>query len=104
MVARTLAAYARAGVAGFHIEDQVQSKRCGHLLGKQIAPLTEFISRIRAANAARAKIPGCDIVLIARTDAAQGYGLDEAMKRLKAAIKEGADGNDMVQSEKSNLI
>ncbi|EKM82203.1 hypothetical protein AGABI1DRAFT_112288 [Agaricus bisporus var. burnettii JB137-S8] len=91
MVARTVIAYARAGVAGFHIEDQVQSKRCGHLLGKQIAPSTEFISRIRAAVTARAKLPGNDIVLIARTDAAQTYGLDEALDRLKAAIAAGAD-------------
>jgi len=61
-------------------------------LGKQIAPLSEFVSRIRAAVSARAKIPGCDIVLIARTDAAQGYGLKEALTRLKAAVAEGADG------------
>ncbi|KAF9451179.1 Phosphoenolpyruvate/pyruvate domain-containing protein [Macrolepiota fuliginosa MF-IS2] len=91
MVARTVTAYARAGVAGLHIEDQVQSKRCGHLLGKQIAPLPEYISRIRAAVASRAKIPDCDIVLVARTDAAQTYGLDVALERLKAVIKEGAD-------------
>ncbi|GLB43256.1 putative phosphoenolpyruvate phosphomutase [Lyophyllum shimeji] len=91
MVARTVTAYARAGVAALHIEDQVQSKRCGHLLGKQIAPLPEFIARIRAAAAARAKIPGCDIVLIARTDAAQGPGMDEALKRLKLAVEAGAD-------------
>lgn len=55
-------------------------------------PLPEFISRIRAAVAARRKTPGCDIVIIARTDAAQGYGLDEGLDRLKAAVKEGADG------------
>ncbi|KXN83974.1 Carboxyvinyl-carboxyphosphonate phosphorylmutase [Leucoagaricus sp. SymC.cos] len=91
MVARTLTAYARAGVAGFHIEDQVQTKRCGHLLGKQIVSIDEYLSRIRAAVAARAKNPGCDIVLIARTDAAQSYGLDEALARLKAAVKAGAD-------------
>ncbi|KAF8074576.1 oxaloacetate acetylhydrolase [Lyophyllum atratum] len=91
MVARTVTAYARAGVAALHIEDQVQSKRCGHLLGKQIAPLPEFIARIRAGHAARAKVPDCDIVLIARTDAAQGPGMDEALKRLKLAVEAGAD-------------
>ncbi|KAG6900634.1 hypothetical protein C0993_007316 [Termitomyces sp. T159_Od127] len=91
MVARTVTAYARAGVAGLHIEDQVQSKRCGHLLGKQIASVSDFIARIRAAVAARARLPGCDIVLIARTDAAQSLGLDEALKRLKLAIEVGAD-------------
>ncbi|KAF9461508.1 oxaloacetate acetylhydrolase [Collybia nuda] len=91
MVARTVDAYIRAGVAGLHIEDQVQSKRCGHLLGKELAPLPEFIGRIRAAVAARAKISGSDIVIIARTDALQGQGMDEAMKRLKAAVAAGAD-------------
>ncbi|KAG6886852.1 hypothetical protein C0995_003946 [Termitomyces sp. Mi166 len=91
MVARTVTAYARAGVAGLHIEDQTHPKRCGHLLGKQIAPISEFIARIRAAAAARAKIPGCDIVLIAGTDAAQSLGMDEALKRLKFAIEAGAD-------------
>ncbi|KAG6846330.1 hypothetical protein C0991_001328, partial [Blastosporella zonata] len=70
----------------------VQSKRCGHLLGKQIAPIPEFLARIRAAVAARAKIHDCDIVLIARTDAAQSYGIDEALKRLKLAVEAGADG------------
>ncbi|KAG6895397.1 hypothetical protein C0992_001497, partial [Termitomyces sp. T32_za158] len=91
MVARTVTAFARAGVAGLHIEDQVQSKLCGHLLDKQIVPVSEFIARIRAAVAARARLPGCDIVLIARTDAAQSLGLDEALDRLKLAIEAGAD-------------
>lgn len=78
----------------------MQAKRCGHLLGKQIAPLPEFIARIRAAVAARARIPGCDIVIIARTDAAQGYGMDEALKRLKAAVEAGADGQSYLQCAK----
>lgn len=73
----------------------MQSKRCGHLLGKQLAPTSEFIARIRAADAARAKIPGCDIVLIARTDAAQEMGMNEALGRLKAAVGAGADGNEI---------
>ncbi|KAG6828555.1 hypothetical protein H0H92_007580 [Tricholoma furcatifolium] len=91
MVARTVTAYARVGVAALHIEDQIQTKRCGHLLGKQLAEIPEFLARIRAAVAARDKLPDCDIVLIARTDAAQGYGMDEALKRLKLAIEAGAD-------------
>ncbi|KAG6849165.1 hypothetical protein H0H93_010842 [Arthromyces matolae] len=91
MVARTVTAYARAGVAALHIEDQVQTKRCGHLIGKQIAPIGDFIARIRAAVAARSKIPDCDIVLIARSDAVQSFGMDEALNRLKLAIEAGAD-------------
>lgn len=53
----------RAGVAGFHIEDQLQTKRCGHLLGKQLVDGPEFIQRIKAAVYGRNSIPGgSDIV------------------------------------------
>lgn len=58
MVARTVTQYARAGVAGLHIEDQVQTKRCGHLMGKQVVSREEFLTRIRAAVIARDSIPG----------------------------------------------
>ena len=58
MVARTVTQYAKAGVAGLHIEDQVQTKRCGHLMGKQVVSREEFLTRIRAAVMARDAIPG----------------------------------------------
>lgn len=58
MVARTVQQYARAGIAACHIEDQVQTKRCGHLLGKQVVSREEFVTRIRAAVIARDAIPG----------------------------------------------
>ncbi len=58
MVARTVTQYVRAGVAALHIEDQVQTKRCGHLLGKQVVSREEFLTRIRAAVIARDSIPG----------------------------------------------
>lgn len=90
MVARTVEQYARSGVAGLHIEDQVQTKRCGHLKGKELVDLDVFVSRIRAAVAARKRI-GSDIVIIARTDSLQGLGYDEAIRRLKAVRDEGAD-------------
>lgn len=41
-----------------HIEDQIQTKRCGHLLGKQVVSREEFLTRIRAAVIARDAIPG----------------------------------------------
>lgn len=90
MVGRTVTGYIRAGVAGLHLEDQVVNKRCGHLKGKQLVDIAEYASRIKAAVMAR-KESGGDIVIIARTDALQGLGYDEAVKRLRAAIKEGAD-------------
>lgn len=90
MVSRTTEAYARSGVAGMHIEDQVQTKRCGHLQGKELVDQEVFMTRIRAAVAARKSV-GSDIVIIARTDALQKYGWEEAIKRLKAARECGAD-------------
>lgn len=90
MVARTVDQYARAGVAGLHIEDQVQTKRCGHLAGKELVDIEVYASRIRAAVAARKRM-GSDIVIIARTDAVQGLGYGEAIRRLKVARDEGAD-------------
>jgi len=92
MVARTVTQYARVGVAGLHIEDQVQTKRCGHLLGKQVVSREEFVTRIRAAVIARDSIPGgSDFVIIGRTDSAQVLGMDEAIFRLKLAADAGAD-------------
>ena len=58
MVARTVQKYIRAGIAACHIEDQVQTKRCGHLMGKQVVSREEFLTRIRAAVIARDSIPG----------------------------------------------
>lgn len=90
MVGRTVTQYIRAGIAGLHLEDQVVNKRCGHLKGKQVIDIKEYASRIRAACLARQQSGG-DIVIIARTDALQGYGYEEALRRLRAAIDEGAD-------------
>lgn len=90
MVARTVAQYTRSGIAGLHIEDQIQTKRCGHLGGKQVVPLEVFESRITAAVTARKQL-GSDIVIIARTDALQTHGFDEAVARLEAAVRAGAD-------------
>ncbi|KAJ7769688.1 Pyruvate/Phosphoenolpyruvate kinase-like domain-containing protein [Mycena maculata] len=86
MCARTTKLYARAGVAGFHIEDQVQQKRCGHLTSKQL----EYLVRIRAAANARTSLES-DIVIITCSDAAAGLGVAEAIARCKAAVAAGAD-------------
>ncbi|KAJ3513978.1 hypothetical protein NLJ89_g2634 [Agrocybe chaxingu] len=91
-VARTVRQYISAGVAGLHIEDQVQTKRCGHLMGKQVVSREEFITRIRAAVIARDSVPGgSDFVIIGRTDSAQVLGMEEAITRLKLAADAGAD-------------
>lgn len=90
MVARAVEQYARAGVAGFHLEDQVQTKRCGHLNGKEVVPIETYITNIKAAVATRKRI-NSDIVVIARTDALQTRGYAEAIARLRAARDAGAD-------------
>ncbi|PYH94482.1 Phosphoenolpyruvate/pyruvate domain-containing protein [Aspergillus ellipticus CBS 707.79] len=95
MVARTVQAYMTAGVAGMHLEDQVVTKRCGHLSGKELVSEEEYLARIRAAVLAREEVrsawPGADIVLIARTDSLQSLGYEAAVQRLKRAVEVGAD-------------
>jgi 2-methylisocitrate lyase-like PEP mutase family enzyme len=90
MVARTVEQYHRSGVAGLHIEDQIQTKRCGHLGGKTVVDVDTFVQRIRAAVQARRRLAS-DLVVIARTDALQTHGFDEAVARLRAARDAGAD-------------
>jgi 2-methylisocitrate lyase-like PEP mutase family enzyme len=90
-VNRTVREYIKAGLAGLHIEDQVQTKRCGHLMGKQVVSREEFLTRIRAAVNARDSVPGSDFVIIGRTDSAQVLGMEEAITRLKLAAAAGAD-------------
>lgn len=90
MVGRTTAAYINAGVAGFHLEDQVVNKRCGHLKNKELVDEATYVSRIRAAATVRQQL-GRDIVIIARTDALASLGYDAALSRLKAAVAAGAD-------------
>jgi 2-methylisocitrate lyase-like PEP mutase family enzyme len=82
MVGRTTAAYISAGVAGFHLEDQVVNKRCGHLKNKELVDEPTFVSRILAASTMRSQL-GRDIVIIARYDV--------ALTRLKKAVEAGAD-------------
>ncbi|KAF2098862.1 Phosphoenolpyruvate/pyruvate domain-containing protein [Rhizodiscina lignyota] len=94
MVARTVKSYIQAGVAGLHIEDQVQSKRCGHLAGKELVDPETYYARIRAAVLGREEMrstTGGDIVIIARTDSLQSLGYEEALLRLKKCIEIGAD-------------
>ncbi|EKV13734.1 Oxaloacetate hydrolase [Penicillium digitatum PHI26] len=90
MVSKAVQQYIQAGVAGFHIEDQIQNKRCGHLNGKKVVSLEEYLMRIRAAKLTKDRLHS-DIVLIARTDALQQHGYEECIRRLKAARDIGAD-------------
>ncbi|MGM9469377.1 methylisocitrate lyase [Streptomyces murinus] len=86
--ARTVQLMEDAGLAGLHLEDQVNPKRCGHLDGKSVVALEEMTHRIRAAVDAR-RDP--DFLLMARTDARAIEGLDAAIDRAKAYVDAGAD-------------
>ena len=58
-----------AGAAAVSFEDQLSSaKKCGHLGGKVIVPIAEFIQKLIAARLA-ADVLGVPTILIARTDA-----------------------------------
>jgi 2-methylisocitrate lyase-like PEP mutase family enzyme len=87
-VTRTVREFESRGVAAIHIEDQVSPKRCGHLDGKEVISREAFISKIRAAVAAR-RDP--DFLIIARTDANAVIGFEEAIARANAAFEVGAD-------------
>ncbi len=88
-VKRTVQGYAGAGFACVMIEDQLAPKRCGHTDGKQVVARDEAVARIRAAADARDE--GADILVMARTDANQTHGFDEAMWRMQAFAQAGAD-------------
>lgn len=87
-VARTIQTLEDAGLAGTHIEDQVNPKRCGHLDGKQVVDDDTALKRIRAAVDAR-RDP--NFLIMARTDIRAVEGLDAAIARAKALVDAGAD-------------
>ncbi len=87
-IARTVKSLIKFGAGAMHIEDQVQSKRCGHRPGKEIVPKEEMVDRIKAAADARID-PG--FVIMARTDALAVEGLDAAIERAVACVEAGAD-------------
>lgn len=87
-VIRTIEEYERAGIAGIQIEDQVSPKRCGHMEGQKIVPISEMIAKLRAATEARSNE---DTFIIARTDAISATGFDEAIRRGNIYRENGAD-------------
>ncbi|MFF0262339.1 methylisocitrate lyase [Streptomyces microflavus] len=86
--ARTVQLMEDAGLAGLHLEDQVNPKRCGHLDGKTLVGREDMVRKVRAAADAR-RDP--DFLLMARTDARGPEGLEAAIDRAKAYVDAGAD-------------
>ena len=87
-VARTIQELEDAGLAGCHIEDQVNPKRCGHLDGKTMVDLDTATKRIRAAADGR-RDPG--FLVMARTDLRATEGLPAAIDRMKSLVDAGAE-------------
>jgi len=87
-VVRSVREYEKTGVAGFHLEDQVSPKKCGHYEGKALVSCTEMVGKIRAAADTRRD---AEMVIIARTDARAVEGLQAALDRMHAYLEAGAD-------------
>ena len=87
-VARTVSLLEDAGLAGCHLEDQVNPKRCGHLDGKSVVSTADMVKRLRAAVSAR-RDP--NFVICARTDAAGVESISAAIDRARAYADAGAD-------------
>ncbi|GAB94958.1 methylisocitrate lyase [Kineosphaera limosa] len=87
-VARTVQEMENAGIAGLHLEDQVNPKRCGHLDGKQVVDEEAALRRIRSAVQAR-RDP--NLLIVARTDIRAVDGLDATIERATRLVEAGAD-------------
>ena len=87
-VRETVRGYEAAGVQAIQIEDQETPKKCGHTPNRRVVPLEDAVKRIEVAVESRRSK---DFLIIARTDARTGLGMDEALKRAKAFAKAGAD-------------
>lgn len=87
-VMQLIRAYEAAGAQCVQLEDQRSPKRCGHMEGKEVVPTADAVANIRAAASARSSK---SFKIMARTDARQTHGLDEALRRSEAFLAAGAD-------------
>jgi methylisocitrate lyase len=85
---RTAELYAQAGAAGLFLEDQAWPKRCGHMTGKSVVDRRDWLAKLRAVVRLR---PAIDLFVVARTDARAPLGLEEAIRRGRAALDVGVD-------------
>ncbi len=87
-IERTIKGLIKANAAGIHIEDQIQSKRCGHRPRKELVSTAEMCDRLKACLDARTEK---DFTIMARTDALDIEGLDKAKDRIHHYIEAGAE-------------
>jgi 2,3-dimethylmalate lyase len=88
-VVHTVHQLERLGAQALFFEDQVSPKRCGHIAGKALISCAEMEAKIRAAACERMNP---QTFLIARTDAREVMGMDEALRRGERYLRAGADG------------
>jgi methylisocitrate lyase len=87
-IQRTIKALIKFGAAACHIEDQIETKRCGHRPNKQLVSAAKMVERIKACVDARIDD---NFVIMARTDAIANEGIDQAIERMNAYVIAGAD-------------
>ncbi len=88
-VTRTVQEFIDMGLAGCHLEDQMNPKRCGHLDNKSVVPAEDMIKKIKAGVTGKKLDP--NFLIIARTDSRASEGLDKAIDRAKAYVDAGAE-------------
>jgi len=86
--AETARVMGAAGAGAIQIEDQVDLKRCGHRPNKKLVSTEEMVERVRAAVSGRG---ASGLLVMARTDAVAGEGLEAGVLRAKAYVSAGAD-------------
>jgi len=84
----TIKTFENLGLAGCHIEDQIDQKRCGHLDNKEIIPLNKMVDKIKTAVNSK---KDNNFLIIARTDANIVEGINKTIERVKAYEDAGAD-------------
>jgi 2-methylisocitrate lyase-like PEP mutase family enzyme len=87
-VRETVRGYEAAGITGIQIEDQEVPKKCGHTPGRRVIPAEEMVLKIKVSVATRRSR---DFLIVARTDARTGLGLEEAIRRGRMFGEAGAD-------------
>jgi methylisocitrate lyase len=88
-VTRTFRGYESLGASAVFLEDQASPKKCGHMADKKVIPREMMIAKIKAAIAARLDR---NTFILARTDALQPEGVENAIARAEAYLEAGADG------------
>jgi len=84
----TIETFEKLGIAGVHLEDQVERKRCGHLDNKELISQGEMVKKIEECVSSK---KDKNFKIIARSDAKSVEGIDKMIDRCKAYVDAGAE-------------